>query len=205
MKLWSSFWRWCLALFATFIIAALVAEFVTFIKYGTFMSDLVAKYDIPTHLNNLNDRYPIGDDFLLRGISKNDEDFKYILAFRRECDKNERHKTRKLPHGESRVIFNWRRHWILAQIMEGQQLKSLAKKIGIPHSSLKKFVSEDEVLSAAFQVAKHKRQRLTDRTVFNINKLTERGYSPAAIAKRLGIKEETIARQIEKRKQAGLM
>lgn len=121
------------------------------------MTNLVAKYDISQHLDRLNERYPITAENYLQPIPKDDEDYAVILAMRRECDHND-HRRKRRPMWETNKIFRRRKQWILAQIVAGKSLASIAKQTTIPLGSLKHFVKRDPVTNAAHQSAVVKRK-----------------------------------------------
>lgn len=169
--------------------------------------DLVEKYEIGKHLDNLHRR--LGDEAFKRTsiyfedlLGPLDVDVAPILAFRAEMNKRDRSAEKHRSEVVYTVADN--KQWLLEQFMRGETVVQLAKKLDIDPGLLYYHVKKDPDLHSVYHMMRYRRGYVAKSTAAKIWDMLDEGHSLATIAARLHISRDRVKYQRDKRRRMGL-
>lgn len=171
--------------------------------------NLVAKYQINDHLDNLRRRF--GSQLFKREnerlediVSPLDEDLAPILAFRKECSKSDRQLAYQRSNHNKEYLDD-SRNTIMKEIMAGKALAYMAEWLGVTKNVLRHYIDRDNDLHVLYQMTRPRRGYLSEDTVAKIFDLIDQGYTHKQVADKLGINIKQVDYQQAKRRKAGLV
>jgi len=166
------------------------------------MADLIKKYDIPHHLDKLEQRY--GNHIVMRTTDKledvipaNDEDLQVILAFRKATAESDR--TRK-PNKTTKTAAEIadKNYWLIkSYIKQGKTINYVAKMLKMSMNGLYNYVQKHKELKDIYN-AKNHRTVITSATIEEIKYLVSCRLTHQQIADKLGLKKSQVDWQLRK-------
>lgn len=170
--------------------------------------DLVKKYEIGKHLDNLHRR--LGDEAFKRTsiyfedlLGPLDVDVAPILAFQAEMRKRDRGMEKRQAEVVHTVAKN--KQWLLRQFIQGKTVVYLAKKLDIDPGPLYYHVKKDPDLHNVYHMMRYRRGYVAKNTAARIWEMLDEGHSLATIASRLHISRDRVKYQRDKRRKMGLV
>ena len=167
------------------------------------MADLIKKYDIPYHLDKLEQRY--GNHIVIRTTDKledvipaNDVNLQAILAFRREASGDDR--TRK-PNKTIKTAAEIaeKNYWLIESYIEqGKTINYIAKMLKMSSNGLYNYVQKHRELRDVYNAKKH-RTRVTGVMVEEMKYLASCRLTHQQIADKLGLKKSQVDWQLRRR------
>lgn len=166
------------------------------------MADLIRKYDIPYHLDKLEQRY--GNHIVMRTTDKledvipaNDVNLQAILAFRRATAESDR--TRK-PNKTTKTAAEIaeKNHWLIeSYIKQGKTINYIAKMLKMSSNGLYNYVQKHIKLRNIYN-AKNHRTVVTASMVEEMEYLVSCRLTHQQIADKLGLKKSQVDWQLRK-------
>lgn len=170
--------------------------------------DLVKKYEIGKHLDNLHRR--LGDEAFKRTsiyfedlLGPLDVDVAPILAFRAEMRKRDRGMEKRQAEVVNTVAKN--KQWLLQQLIQGKTVVYLAKKLDIDPGLLYYHVKKDPDLHNVYHMMRYRRGYVAKNTAAKIWEMLDQGYSKNVIAATVGVSPNQVKYQQARRRKMGLV
>lgn len=166
------------------------------------MADLIKKYDIPYHLNKLEQRY--GNHIIMRTTDKledvipaSDVNLQAILAFRKATSESDR--TRK-PNKTTKTATEIaeKNYWLIqSYIKQGKTINYIAKMLKMSSNGLYNYVQKHTELRNIYN-AKNHRTVVTASMVEEMRYLVNCRLTHQQIADKLGLKKSQVDWQLRK-------
>ncbi|OYS78996.1 hypothetical protein CBG04_07895 [Limosilactobacillus reuteri] len=166
------------------------------------MADLIRKYDIPYHLDKLEQRY--GNHIVMRTTDKledvipaSDMNLQAILAFRRATAESDR--TRK-PNKTTKTAAEIaeKNYWLIeSYIKQGKTINYIAKMLKMSSNGLYNYVQKHRELRDVYNAKKH-RTAVTAPMVEEMKYLVSCRLTHQQIADKLGLKKSQVDWQLRK-------
>lgn len=171
--------------------------------------DLIAKYHINDHLDNLRRRFGaqlFSDKSkpLEETVGPLDKDVAPILALRNELRKNERQLAYERSN-HTKEYLDSSRNAIMKEMMAGKTLAYMAEWLDVTQTVLRHYINSDHDLRILYQMTRSRRGYIPIDTVHKIFELIDQGYTHKQVADKLGLNVKQVDYQSAKRRKAGLV
>lgn len=169
--------------------------------------DLVKKYKIGKHLDNLHKRL---DKEIFRRESVRfedllgpyDKDVAPILAFRAECSKPD--ATTEKHREDVAYVVAQNKLRLLQQFIQGKTVVYMAKELDIDPGLLYYHIKKDPDLHNVYHMMRYRRGYVAKNNSAKIWEMLDQGYNKTVIAATVGVSPNQVKYQQARRRKMGL-